>query len=52
MEYIEIKNIHTGEVVKQIDVTGRSEHSKEKCLMGVLRNLNTDDYIAYETNDE
>ena len=48
MAEILIKNIETQEVIKRIDVTGKSENYKELCLRGVLRNLNTDKYIVYE----
>ena len=49
MKVIEIKNIDTGEVVKTIDVSKESDHNIQKCLMGIIRNMNQDKFIAYET---
>ena len=52
MKVIEIKNIETGEIVKTIDVTNESPHNIEKCLMGIIRNMNQEKFIAYETERE
>ena len=50
---IQISHIETGEVVKRIDVSGKSERMQEKCLMGVMRRLG-DNYDAeiVEVNDD
>jgi len=38
------------EVVKEIDVSKRSESFIEKCIRGILRNLNTDEYFVDDSN--
>ncbi len=50
MKIIAIKDIKTGEIVKKIDVTNQSPHNIERCLMGVIHQMNQEKYIAYETN--
>ncbi len=45
-----VKHIKTGEVVKRIDVTGQSEKGIELCMMGMLRNMNQEDYRIEDTD--
>jgi hypothetical protein len=42
----QIKNYHTGEIVKEIDVTGKTESQILKIEMGCLRNLDTENYCC------
>lgn len=47
-----VKHIKTGEVVKRIDVTGKSERHIERCMMGMLINMNQGDYRIEDTDWE
>ncbi len=44
-----VKHIKTGEVVKRIDVTGKSENHIERAMMGMLINMNQEDYRIEDT---
>lgn len=50
MREILVKHIKTGEVVKRIDVTGRSENYIERCMRGMLINMNQEDYCIEDTD--
>ena len=50
MREILIKNIKTGEIVKRVDVTGKSEINIEHCMMGMLINMNQEDYRIEDTD--
>ena len=50
MKVIKIKDIETQEVVKTIDVTGKSDRQIERCLLGIIHQMNQDKYVAYGTN--
>ena len=45
-----VKHIKTGEVVKRIDVTGQSESHIERCMRGMLINMNQEDYRIEDTD--
>lgn len=45
-----VKHIKTGEIVKRVDVTGQSEIRIEKCMLGMLINMNQDDYRIEDTD--
>jgi len=45
-----VKNIHTGEIVKRVDVTYQAEINIEKCMLGMLINMNQEDYIIEDTD--
>lgn len=45
-----VKNIKTGETVKRVDVTGKSERMIERCMMGMLTNMNQEDYRIEDTD--
>ncbi len=45
-----VKHIKTGEIVKRIDVTGRSENHIEKCMLGMLINMNQEEYRIEDTD--
>lgn len=45
-----VKHIKTGEIVKRIDVTGKSEQCIERCMMGMLINMNQEDYRIEDTD--
>ncbi len=45
-----VKHIKTGEVVKRIDVTGHSERMIERCMLGMLINMNQEDYRIEDTD--
>ena len=45
-----VKHIKTGEVVKRIDVTGKSEIHIERCMRGMLINMNQEDYRIEDTD--
>ncbi len=40
--YLQFKNWRTGELGDRVDVTGESDHNREKCLRGMLRNIGED----------
>lgn len=42
----------TGEVVKRVSVSGRSEVEVEKILSGLLRNLNRETYRVEDSQDD
>lgn len=42
--------ISTNEIVKRVDVTGRSEQHIELCMLGMLRNMNQNDYRIEDTD--
>ena len=43
---LRIVDMETGEVVKRIDVTGKSERQIERIEMGMLRNMNLERYTV------
>ncbi|MBU1173269.1 MAG: hypothetical protein KKD44_27195 [Proteobacteria bacterium] len=45
-----VKHIKTGEIVKRIDVTGKGELHIERCMMGILINMNQEDYRIVDTD--
>ncbi len=45
-----VKRIKTGEVVKRVDVTGQGERQIEQCMMGMLINMNQEDYRIEDTD--
>jgi len=45
-----VKHIKTEEIVKRIDVTGKSEQHIERCMMGMLINMNQEDYRIEDTD--
>jgi curli biogenesis system outer membrane secretion channel CsgG len=49
-QVLKIVEFKTGEVIKVIDVTGRSDSSVERVMRGILINMNTDEY--YIDDDE
>jgi hypothetical protein len=51
MKKLQVKRMKGGEVVKEIDVTGKSERDIERITMGLLRNMNTDSFFVDEVDD-
>ncbi|CAB4157041.1 hypothetical protein UFOVP747_30 [uncultured Caudovirales phage] len=49
--HLEVVEISTREVVKRVDVTGRSERQVNTCLAGLLRNMSERFYVR-DTADE
>jgi hypothetical protein len=47
-KYIEVVSIETGEVVNRVDVTGKTERYIDKCLCGMLINLDRENYCLRE----
>lgn len=45
-----VKRIKTGEIVNRIDVTGKNESYIEKCMLGMLINMNQEDYRIEDTD--
>jgi len=45
-----VKHIKTGEVVKRVDVSGESENQIERCMRGMLINMNQEDYRIEDTD--
>ena len=45
-----IKLIKTDEIVKRIDVTGKSEDHIERAMRGMLINMNQEDYRIEDTD--
>lgn len=41
-----IRDFATRSVIDTVDVTGRSERQVEKIMMGMLINMNTDEYFV------
>lgn len=50
-KYFVIRQISDRNEVKRIDVTEHSERSCERIEMGILRNLNRDDYFVDELEE-
>jgi hypothetical protein len=48
--HLEVVEIETREVVKRLDVTGRTERDVERCLSGLLRNM-SDRFYVRDTAD-
>jgi len=47
-KYLEITRIADGVVVKRIDVSGKSERSIERTEMGILMQMNREDFFVGE----
>lgn len=47
-----IRDFDTRSIVKEIDVTGHSERQVEKIMMGMLINMNTEDYFVDDSDCE
>lgn len=45
---IQVIETATGEVVHEVDVTGQSEHNRNKVFWGMMRNLNHDEFHLRE----
>ena len=45
-----VKDILTGEIVHRVDVTGKSENNIERCMRGMLINMNRDKYRIEDTD--
>lgn len=45
-----VKRIKTGEIVSRVDVTGQSENKVERCMRGMLINMNQEDYRIEDTD--
>lgn len=43
-KFIEVFNFKTGEVAKRIEVTGQSERMLDKLEMGLLRNMDLENW--------
>jgi flavin-binding protein dodecin len=50
-KYLAIISYETKEVVKKIDITGRSENSIDRIERGMLINMNKDDYYITEIEE-
>lgn len=50
--YIEIIDKSTKEVVKRLDVTGKSDRSIDRCEMGMNINLNSEKYYTQQNTTE
>ena len=50
-KYFVIRQIDDRKEVKRIDVTKHSERSREKIEMGILRNLDCNDYFVDELEE-
>lgn len=51
-KYLEIIRYKGGEVVKRIDVTGKSQHNIDRIDSGMNMNLNHTDYYTCESEYE
>lgn len=51
MTKIQVKTMGAGEVVHEVDITGRSEREVERIEMGMLRNMNLDGYYIGVADD-
>jgi len=45
-----VKHMKTGEIVNRVDVTGQSEINIERCMRGMLINMNQEDYRIEDTD--
>lgn len=45
-KYLEVLEFETENCVKRIDVTGKPESQIDKAEMGMLRNMNREDYFT------
>lgn len=46
---LQVVDIETGEVVHELDVTGRGDRYVEKVMRGMLINMNRDKYFVDDT---
>lgn len=44
-----IKEITTGKIIKELDVSNKSERTIERIIRGLLHQMNTDKYYIDET---
>lgn len=51
-KYLEIVSIKTHKAVLRVDVTGKSERSIERTEMGMLMQMNREEYHTSETESE
>ena len=49
---LQVINIETFEIVKELDVTGRSDSNVERIERGMLINMNRDKYCVRDTKYE
>ena len=45
---LEVRNLNTGEIVHDVDVSGKSEAQVERIMSGLLINMDTDNYCIDE----
>lgn len=50
--FLEFVNAKTGEVGRRIDVTDCSDHNRQKCRQGMLRNIGPDWFVRDTGDDE
>lgn len=50
--FMEVVELSTGKVIHRVDVTSKSERERERVLMGMLRNMDTDRYSVREPPPE
>jgi hypothetical protein len=51
-QYLEIRKTETGEVVKSLNVTGKSERQIDRIWSGMSINLNHDEYSILLNSDK
>ena len=49
---LQVVAIVTGEIVKELDVTGRSDRDVDRIMRGMLINMNREKYFVRDTKDE
>ena len=50
--YIEIYNMDTNEIYRRIEITGKSERSIERSVMGIMMNLRDDCLVDEDVYSE
>jgi hypothetical protein len=48
MKKVYVKEVATGKVVREFDVTGWSESKRDKLVRGLMRQMNLDDFYVAE----
>lgn len=44
-QVLKIRNLKTNEIVREVEVTGKSQNQIERVMSGMLRNMSDDYYV-------
>lgn len=49
---LHVKRLDNDEIVHSVDVTGKNQHRIEKCMLGMLRQMDTDTYYIDDSETD